>query len=153
MNRLGTSKHRRDFRSIEHDRLVRYVTSHANDIFGEDGFELQENVQLAAGENRAGNVMPVMADLIGRDSQGNIVIVEVKPRLLKEDFKHYNAEICHGVGQVLQSACAKIRQRTARFNSSPTALSDFTKQLRLFIVSPDDSQELQEICEMLRPTV
>ena len=136
--------------SSEHDRLVRYVKSHANDIFGEDGFHLQENVALPASENRAGNVMPVKPDLIGRDSQGNIVIVEVKPRLLKEDFKHYNAEICRGVGQVLQSACAKIRQRATGFNSSPTALSDFTKQLRLFIVSPDASQELQDICEMLR---
>ena len=138
--------------SKKHKCLVSFVKSNANTIFQEDGFQLQENVNLASSENRAGNVMSVKPDLIGRDSQGNIVIVEVKPCLLKEDFRHYNTEICRGVGQVLQSACAKIRQHTGGLNSSPTALSDFIKHLRLFIVSPDDSQELEDICEMLRFT-
>ena len=142
-----------------HDDLVRSVKNSPETYLGDDSIKLEMGVVLpgAKAPDRIES-QKVYPDLIGTDSEGNIVIVEVKTGLLRwkpdvgdtYDLQNRNAAVRESVGQILDYARAKIRAMCS--NSKPTTeeLSSLTKKLRLFIVGDDYSIAVEDICELLR---
>ena len=142
-----------------HDELVCRVKDSPETILDDESIELKMGVKLPGAETPDGiESQKVYPDLIGTDSEGNIVIVEVKTGLLRwkpdvddsYDLKNKNHAVRESVGQILDYARAKIRDMYP--NSKPTTeeLSSLTKKLRLFIVGDDYSIAVEEICELLR---
>ena len=142
-----------------HYELVCRVKDSPETILGDESIELEMGVELpgAKAPDRIES-QKVYPDLIGMDSEGNIVIVEVKTRVLRwkpdvgdsYDLQNNNAAVRESVGQILDYARAKIRAIYP--NSKPTTeeLSSLTKKFRLFIVGDDYSLAVEEICELLR---
>ena len=142
-----------------HDKFVRSVKDLPGAFLGDESIELKMGVVLPGAEapDSFGS-QKVYPDLIGTDSEGNIVIVEVKTGLLRRkpdvgdsyDLQNNNDAVRESVGQILDYARAKIRALCP--NSKPTTeeLSSLTKKLRLFIVGDDYSIAVEEICELLR---
>ncbi len=142
-----------------HDDLVRSIKDSPRTYLGDESIKLETGVVLPGAEAPDSiERQKVKPDLIGTDSEGNIVIVEVKTGLLNwkpdvgdsYDLKNNNHPVRESVGQILDYARAKIRDMYP--NSKPTTeeLSSLTKKLRLFIVGDDYSLAVEEICEMLR---
>ena len=142
-----------------HYKLVCSVKESPKTYLGDESIQLKMGVELPGAETPDSiERQKVYPDLIGTDSEGNIVIVEVKTGLLKwkedvddsYDLKNKNAAVRESVGQILDYARAKIRGMYP--NSKPTTqeLSSLTKKLRLFIVGDDYSLAVEEICELLR---
>ena len=142
-----------------HDDLVRSIKDSPGTYLGDESIKLEMGVVLPAAEAPDSiERQKVKPDLIGTDSEGNIVIVEVKTGLLNwkpdvgdsYDLKNKNHPVRESVGQILDYARAKIRDMYP--NSKPTTeeLSSLTKKLRLFIVGDDYSIAVEEICELLR---
>ena len=138
-----------------HDKLVRSVKDSPG-ILGDESIKLKMGVVLPGAKSPDGTgSQKVYPDLIGTDSEDNIVIVEVKTGLLrwkpdvddKYDLQNINDAVRESVGQILDYARAKIRD----MSPNPTAeeLSSLTKKLRLFIVGDDYSVAVEEICELL----
>ena len=81
---------------------------------------------------------PITPDLVGRDSQGRPVIVEVKLKFNFHGKNNPRTDREHkSIGQILQYTCAYRR------------LSGF-KDPRLFIVSIDFSPDVSAVCEYLK---
>ena len=142
-----------------HDELVRSVKDSPGTYLGDESIKLEMGVELPGADAPDGiERQKVKPDLIGTDSEGNIVIVEVKTGLLRwkpdvgdsYDLRNKNNAVRESVGQILDYARAKIRAMYP--NSKPTTeeLSSLTKKLRLFIVGDDYSIAVEEICELLR---
>ena len=142
-----------------HHDLVRSVKDSPERYLGDGSIKLKMGVELPGAEAPdSTEIQKVLPDLIGTDSEGNIVIVEVKTGLLRwkekadgsYDLKNKNDPVRESVGQILDYARAKIREMYP--NSKPTSeeLSSLTKKLRLFIVGDDYSLAVEEICELLR---
>ncbi len=137
-----------------HDDLVRSVKDSPEPYLGDDSIKLKIGVVLP-GSKASDKIesQKVYPDLIGTDSEGNIVIVEVKTGLLRwkpdvgdsYDLQNSNAAVRESVGQMLDYARAKIRDMYP--NSKPTTeeLSRLTKKLRLFIVSDDYSPAVRYV--------
>ena len=142
-----------------HDDLVRSIKDSPGTYLGDKSIELEMGVVLPGAEAPdiivRQNVYP---DLIGTDSEGNIIIVEVKTGLLKRkpeaedgyNLQNINAAVRESVGQILDYARAKIRDMCSNSKPTPEELSNLTKKLRLFIVGDDYSIAVEEICELLR---
>ena len=142
-----------------HDDLVRSVKDSPERYLGDGSIKLKMGVVLP-GSKAPDRIesQKIYPDLIGTDSEGNIIIVEVKTGLLRwkpdvgdtYDLQNSNAAVRESVGQILDYARAKIRAMYP--NSKPTTeeLSRLTKKLRLFIVGDDYSLAVEEICELLR---
>ena len=77
----------------------------------------------------------VRADLVGKDSKGNAVIVEVK--LWKDNDSNRNAQEYSCVGQI-------IRYANDYINAHPS------ENMRLFIVAQYFSHTVEDCCEFLR---
>ena len=142
-----------------HDDLVRSIKDSPKRYLGDESIKLEIGVVLPGAE--APDIIErqkVYPDLIGTDSEGNIVIVEVKTGLLRwkpeaddgYDLQNINAAVRESVGQILDYARAKIRDMYPNSKPTPEDLSRLTKKLRLFIVGDDYSIAVEEICELLR---
>lgn len=104
----------------------------------------------------------IKPDLMGCDSKGNIVIVEVKYFMPEEevraeahkfsDHKKRSAKISNyrtnkrdtfdkAVGQILRYACAYM---------TTCVSEDPLKTLRLFVITSEESLDVKGICEFLR---
>ena len=110
-----------------HDDLVRSVKDSPERYLGDGSIKLKMGVVLPGAE--APDIIErqkVYPDLIGTDSEANIVIVEVKTGLLKHrpdmddgyDLQNKNDAVRESVGQILDYARAKIRDMYS--NSKPT---------------------------------
>ena len=87
-----------------------------------------------------GEYGPVYPDLLGKDSNGIPVIVEVK---IGEPSRH-------AVGQVLEYAYAYLRTFFPNQPINRTMRSASKGKLRLFIIGTDFSPPVDSICEYLR---
>ena len=141
-----------------HDDLVRSVKDSPKRYLGDESIKLEMGVVLPGAEAPDSTErQKVLPDLIGTDSEGNIVIVEVKTGLLNwksdvgdtYDLKNKNNPVRESVGQILDYARAKIRDMYPNSKPTPEELSSLTKKLRLFIVGDDYSIAVEEICELL----
>ncbi len=83
----------------------------------------------------------VKPDLVGKDSKGSIVIVEVKNKI----GDHPNDRIRESVGQVLDCAIGYMK-----YYKHKTVSKDYSKHLRLFIITKQFLQPIEDICEFLR---
>ena len=145
--------------SNRHDDLVQAVKDSPEHYLGDESIKLEMGVVLPGAETPDSTErQKVLPDLIGTDSEGNIVIVEVKTGLLNwktdvgdtYDLKNNNNPVRESVGQILDYACAKIRDMYPNSKPTPEKLLSLTKKLRLFIVGDDYSLAVEEICELLR---
>lgn len=80
-------------------------------------------------------------DLVGKDSKGSIVIVEAKNKI----GDHPNDRIRESVGQVLDCAITYMK-----YYRPKTVSEDYSKHLRLFIITREFLQPIEDICEFLR---
>lgn len=142
-----------------HDRLVCQAKYSVKTFLGDESIEWEMGVVLpgAKAPDRSES-QKVYPDLIGTDSEGNIIIVEVKTGLLRwkpdvgnrYDLQNRNAAVRESVGQILDYARAKIRDMFPNSRLTAEELSSLTKKLRLFIVGNYYSPAVEEICELLR---
>lgn len=138
--------------AITHNELVELIKENPFEVFGEEITWTPRNVLLR--EEQYGRLHP---DIVGRDTQDRIVIVEVKRRALKKTGIPNDAgnilNAGEAVGEILHYASAYIRQ-----DSKGTLSDDFLKneseKLRLFIVIQEPSlrvlQRVSKPCEFLR---
>ena len=125
---------------ITHNELVELIKENPLEVLGEEITWTPRNVVLR--EEQRGRLHP---DIVGRDSQDRIVIVEVKRRVLKKTGKPNDAanKISAGeaVGEILHYASAYIRQNSEA-------------KLRLFIVIQEPSlrvlQRVSKPCKFLQ---
>ncbi len=109
---------------------------------------IQENTECVFGENivwknvefwslRNTKITP---DLVGTDSEGLTVLVEIKFRFdFPSDKNHIRTNHEHiSIGQILQYTCAYQREYSGR------------KKPRLFIVSIDHSPDVDAVCVFLQ---
>ena len=82
----------------------------------------------------------IIPDLVGTDSQGSLIIVEVKFKFnFPNDRDYLRRDVeKRAIGQILLYACAYMRDNPS------------TQIPRLFIVSIDFSEDVEYICEILR---
>ena len=128
--------------------LKNWIRDNSHLVFGEEIRWIASPTLM--GEN--GNPMP--PDLIGRDANGKIVIVEVKLEFDLGDSPSNRYDLPRkSVGQVLHYAHAYMRGITDRHDLEFTddmmrISSEYV--MRLFIVSKDFSQTVENICSFLR---
>ena len=145
---------RREFTS-ESD-LVSYIRRNTRSIFGE-AIQWQDDMRKLPGDRAAGTW--IYADLVGKDTNNKTVIAEVK--LLRPTSERKYDLAREAVGQVLHYAHAYVYYQV-NTNQRPRGSNPFviihpsTKQFRvqlhntrLFVVSEDASQPVQDICQVL----
>lgn len=124
-------------RSSRENRLLKpWITENTPLVFGEKiKWKSVKSVGL-----RSMQGTPIIPDLVGTDSQGHPVIVEVKFKFNFPSDKDYLRRDVEkrAIGQILLYACAYMRDNLS------------TQILRLFIVSIDFSEDVEYVCEILR---
>ena len=136
-----------------HDELVEEIKNDPNRFFQEKGIKLKSNT-IFQGFDFDEDSMPlnyVKPDLFGTDSEGNIVIVEVKTQLLKPNFKNNNANSRLAIGQILDYACAVIRDLKGKtiYEIPNKELLNAIGGIRLFIFADDYSVSVEQMCKLL----
>ena len=136
-----------------HDELVEKIKNDPNRFFEEKGIKLKSNSTFQ-GFDFDEDGMPlnyVKPDLIGTDSEGNTVIVEVKTRLLRPNFQNNNENSRLVIGQILDYACAVIRHLKGKtiYEISDKELLNAIGSIRLFIFGDDYSVSVEQMCKLL----
>ena len=132
--------------------MVNLVKENPFEVLGEEITWTLRNIVLE--EESYGQLRP---DIVGRDSQNRIVIVEVKRRALHRTGMPNDAgnklSAGEAVGEILHYASAYIREHSEA-PLSDDLLKDESKKLRLFIVIQEPSlrvlQRASKPCEFLR---
>ena len=90
-------------------------------------------------------------NLVGKDSNGNIIIVEVKTEFDSANTTNKLDGMDKSVGQVLRYAYAYIEELICE-NKKPSdeKLKEELKKFRLFIVGREHLQRLEDICQLLQ---
>lgn len=85
------------------------------------------------------------------DTEGNTIIVEVKPRLLKDDYKNNNENSRLAIGQILDYMCAVIRDLKGAtiYKLSDEEILNSVKSIKLFIFGGDYSVSVEQMCKLL----
>lgn len=114
--------------NITHDQLVDYIKENTLTVFGEE-------IHLHAGAIQ-GTWDALFPDLMGTDAQGKKVIVEVQTNM--DDYATREHDAIHkSVGQLIHYA-------------SEYSQACHFENLRLFIVVPTITPQLEHICYYLR---
>ena len=121
--------------------LKEYIEDNTCEIFDEDIAWLEMNFPGESGQIRP--------DLIGRDANGKLVIVEVKPFWHKRGANQYDKPRT-AIGQVLHYATAYVQKAlTDPRNLSNEQLTDTLKNVRLVIVGDEYSEPVEKMCALL----
>ena len=136
-----------------HDNLVKEIQNDPDRYFDEKGIKLKPGSRLK-GFDFDQDEMPlnyVKPDLIGTDTEGNTIIVEVKPQLLKDDDKNNNENSRLAIGQILDYMCAVIRDLKGAtiYELSDEELLNSVKSIKLFIFGGDYSVSVEQMCKLL----
>ena len=124
-------------RSSRENRLLKpWIKKNTHLVFGEKiCWKKVKSIGLCSMQGT-----PIIPDLVGTDSQGHPVIVEVKFKFnfpSDRDYLRRDVEK-RAIGQILLYACAYMRD------------NPLTQIPRLFIVSIDFSEDVEYACEILR---
>ena len=138
---------------MHHDNLVKEIQNDPDRYFNKKGIKLKPGSKLK-GFDFDEDEMPlnyVKPDLIGTDTEGNTIIVEVKPRLLKDDYKNNNENSRLAIGQILDYMCAVIRDLKGAtiYELSDEELLNSVKSIKLFIFGGDYSVSVEQMCKLL----
>ena len=131
----------------EFENFIKYEPHH---VFGDEEIDWETSPEerkalLPGAEN---NIFP---DWIGTDSNGNVVIVDMK--VLSGNTVRDRNEVLRSVGQMLDYATGYARKHTSSNieDLSDPSLRDVGKSTRLYIVvHPVISPTLEDICQLLR---
>lgn len=124
-------------RSSRENRLLKpWIKKNTHLVFGEKiCWKKVKSIGLCSMQGT-----PIIPDLVGTDSKGHPVIVEIKFKFnfpSDRDYLRRDVEK-RAIGQIILYACAYMREHEAI--SMP----------RLFIVSIDFSEDVEYVCEILR---
>ena len=89
----------------------------------------------------------VKPDLIGTDTEGNTIIVEVKTTIIEaRDFRNNNENSRLAIGQILDYMCAVIRDLKGGtiYELPDEELLNSVKSIKLFIFGGDYSVSVQQ---------
>ena len=136
-----------------HDDLVEKIKNDPDRFFDEKGIKLKYGSRLQ-GFDFGEEGMPlnyVKPDLIGTDTEGNTIIVEVKTQLLKHDYRNNNSISRLAIGQILDYACAIIRDLKGKtiYEISNEELLNAVGSIKLFIFGDDYSVSVEQMCKLL----
>lgn len=143
--------------NISEKDLIELIKNNTLEVFGEKITWTKKQVTIKEGDNR------LLPDIFGIDTEGRIVIVEVKAKVYnKANLEGANVQSAgEAVGQILHYASAYIRdtrddlfQRENLPNAGDDLLRVGIEKLRLFIVIQDPSLKTLHRactpCELLR---
>ncbi len=114
--------------NITHDKMVDYIRENTLTVFGEE-------IYLNSGAIK-GTWDALAPDLMETDAQGRTVIVEVQTNLDDDSTRRHDA-IHKSVGQLIHYAAEYPH-------------TGHSENLRLFIVVPFFTPQLEHICQYLR---
>lgn len=129
----------------KHDQLASDVKDNSQKLFGEQICWIDPPPKLKALTHRK------PPDLVGKASNGNIIIVEVKTEFDNADKTNKLDGMDKSVGQVLRYAYAYIEELICQDQKpSDEKLKEELKKFRLFIVGREHLQRLEDICQLLQ---